>query len=127
MYRYTFTAGTDFDTRGQAIADDVREVALVAIRAQLAQSFAGYTETDTRGGWMNPKTRELVTEAGKRWVVVSGDGAAHPGDGLDIGERMAGYIAAVLNQSTVLLEREEIAAQFVAQPVPERILPQLAA
>jgi len=70
MQAYTITLGIGETRNGSPITSHVRDVALLAVRSDLAHAFGGYTETFTRGGWINPDGR-LVTEPGRAFTVFT--------------------------------------------------------
>lgn len=110
MKRFTITAGTGFDSRGDAIALDVLAAKLAVIRSHLAGKFGGFTETETVGGWLNG-VGELVLEHGRRWIVLADDSIDYSG------QDAARYVGRMLDQSAVMLETESVPAEFVAAEV----------
>lgn len=113
--RITITAGTGFDRDGRALSAQRVAQALATIRATLAQTFGGYTETDTLGGWVDG-SGELVTEPGKRWTVVEVEEMAGLDSTRAAGWYVAGRIAAELGQASVLLEVEPVAVAAFVEP-----------
>ena len=106
MYRYTFNAGTGFDSKGNAIAPEDLAEPLAIIRNTLVDTFGGFTETDTIGGWKDD-SGNIVMESGKQWTCASDT----PTDARVI----AGRIAFLLQQTAVMLTAEETQTQFVME------------
>lgn len=111
MIRLTITAGTGEDRNGNAIPGDKLAQAMAEIRGRLAATFGGFSEFTGQGGWINGDGR-LVMEPCARFVVLTDDG-----HGTDAAARM---VQRALNQASVLVEVETIAAEFV-NAEPEKI------
>jgi hypothetical protein len=114
MQRITITTGAGFDASGEPIDAGTLATVLAAVRGDLAATFGGYTETDTYGGWVNGKG-ELVTEAGKRFVILADDVSGRR-DPVETAER----VREAFGQESVVLEVEAVAGYFVTAPAPAR-------
>ena len=109
MQRITITAGIGEDRNGNAMSDESVAEMLATIRARLAATFGGYTETDAMGGWINESGR-LVVEPSKRWILLTD---ANAKDADELADAAARVIGRGLRQAAVVIERETIAGRFV--------------
>ena len=103
MKRFTITFGVGEDAMGNKISNDELTAALKRIRERAARMAGGYTEQSTVGGWIGGDGR-LIEEDSRRLIVVSDD---------EIGETLALFIGNALKQAAVMLETEQMQAQFV--------------
>lgn len=106
MFKYTIIAGTKYKADSTALTLTEVSKAKQTARASLAHAFGGYTETKTKGGWINAKG-ELVTEPGVKFEALV--------DALN--DQMAHDIAAVLRrdlgQESVVLSSESVTFSFI--------------
>lgn len=111
-YRITITAGMGETAEGRALTPFEVNRAVERARRVLAESFGGYTEVATSGGWVNDEGR-LVEEVGRRWVCLALDMSREVAEWK--GRQAAELIAEALQQACVVLEVEELrAAAFVS-------------
>src|SRR4249919_3090054 len=117
MQRFTITTGAGFDANGVPLDAGKLAQALATVRADLAATFGGYTEAETSGGWVNDRG-ELVTEPGRRFVILSNADNPSPGahaHPIETAER----VRAAFAQQSVVLEVDAPSVVFVTHPAPE--------
>jgi len=104
MYALQFIAGIGEDKNGQPLHDLERK--LETIREELATTFGGYTEQAASGGWINGQGR-LVKEPSVVWTTVTNHAKR------ERGLNTARFIAAQLNQESVLFNSFAIDSEFI--------------
>lgn len=66
----TIIAGLERNKYNAEIADDARVLGLDEARRIIIEAFGGYTETASRGAWVND-AGAVITEAGVTWTIYS--------------------------------------------------------
>lgn len=111
-FQITIIAGIGFDKDGDAITAAQREMALEAVRQELADKVGGYTEMDSVGGWNGPDGA-LIQEAGKTWTLVYENASGAKAQAM--ASTLAGYVRRAFNQNSVLSSVVESHAFFVTE------------
>lgn len=101
MKRYSFYFGTELDKDNKPVEDG--QIAISLIQKLACELFGGFTQSQTIGGWLNPKTDNVVKERSLKIEVLTDDP-----DGKTKAEVFSKYINVQLNQSLVIVAEEDI-------------------
>lgn len=98
-YLITIVAGTTWDKYGQSLNQSEFFSGLEQIRRKLTDTFGGYTETKTVGGWHDGEM--IYEEPGRQWSALTG----HIDSVVEVettAKQIAEYAAEALQQASVL-------------------------
>lgn len=105
MTKLTIICGLKYDKDGQPIGLLARYRALKKSRALLLSFFGGYTETRARGAWLS-MVKTIVKEPAIVWTVYTTSPCYND-------TYIAGRIKDYFNQQSVLVENQEVTAEFI--------------
>jgi len=112
MYKATVTAGVGFDMHGDILQANAL---LPKIRREIARHAGGYTELNTKGGWVDDEG-ELVDELGKQWIVYLPTSDRQ--QAIQQATMLAEFVRDSLNQRSVMLEFGEAVVHIIESESP---------
>lgn len=98
MKRIIIDIATGQASDGQPIGDV--QSGLDNIRDHLAQVCGGYTEVQTQGGWIDPRTQKVIREPGEEFTMIAPDNASADDLARYAGLQLQQYAVAVLEDGT---------------------------